>query len=123
MTEKEHLYYGLGMVAYAVARADGEIQAAEKLELQHLLSEWAKHMERDFDVSSIIFKVINSVKPRLDDGFELGMKYIALGNAQLDERTKERFIYLIKDIAHAYPGVTTDERALAKRFEKALANL
>lgn len=123
MTAREHLFYGLGIVAYSMARADGKIQPAEKIELRHMLTEWSKHMEENFDVAQIIFKVIGDNKPRLDDGFELGMKYMRLGANQLDERTKERFIYLIKDVARAFPGITTEEGALIKRFETEISKL
>ncbi len=123
MDAKEHLYYGLGIVAFAAAKADGEIQVTEQKELHDLVHEWSEKYSRDFDVTEIIFSVLKNSKPGFNEGFEDGMKYIKLGSNHLDEQTKEHFIYLIQDIAHAFPPVTHAEEEIIKRFKEAMHEL
>lgn len=123
MEAREHLFYGLGIVAFAVARADGEIQPAERQELHDIITQWSSQIDSDFDISEIIFSVLKKSKPRLNEGFETGMKYIRLGENHLNEGLKEKFVFLIRDIAHAFPPVTVGEEQIIRRFEAALAQL
>lgn len=123
MDAQEHLFYGLGMIAYAVAYADGDIQASERNELRDIINVWAESIDSDFDVSEIIFSVLTKTKPSLQEGFDTGMKQIELGSHHLNERLKEHFVYLIQDIAHAFPPVTAEEEEVVKRFKQALRDL
>jgi len=59
----------------------------------------------------------------LDDGYEAGMKQIRLGSQNLTQSLKERFVFLVNDIAHAFPPVTDDEKALLKKFEEDLHDI
>ncbi len=123
MEKRENLFYGLGMIAYAVAKADGEVQAAEKKELHDLISEWAENIESEFDVTEIIFSVLNNQKPTFDNGYQLGMKHLELGKDLFTERLKELFLYLIKDVAHAFPPVTHQEQDIIVKFTRDLEQL
>jgi len=123
MEAREHLFYGLGIVAFTLARADGEIQPAEQQELHDIIAEWSEQFDVDFDISEIIFSVMKKTKPRLDEGLEMGLKYIRLGDNYLTEGLKEKFIFLIRDIARAFPPVTMDEQQVIQRFEKAITSL
>ena len=123
MTAQDHLYYGLGMIAFAVAKADGEIQASERKELHELIAEWTERYNIDFDITEIVFSIMSKTKPSLDEGFNQGMKYISLGSNHLNEQMKEHFIYLIQDIAHSFPPVTMEEENIISRFKNELAKL
>lgn len=123
MDAQEHLFYGLGMVAYAVASADGSIQASERRELHEIIDRWTKTIDTDFDVSEVIFSVLSKNESIVSTGFDEGMKYIRLGSNHLTERLKERFIYLIQDIAHAFPPVTSEEEDVVTRFKRTLHDL
>lgn len=123
MDAKEHLYYGLGIVAFAAAKADGEIQVSEQKELHEIVHEWSERYARGYEVTEIIFSVLKNSKPGLNEGFEEGMKYIRLGSNHLDEQTKEHFIYLIRDVAHAFPPVTHAEEDIIRRFTEEIGRL
>ena len=72
MDAHEHLFYGLGIVAFAVANADGEIQASEKRELHELMVEWSSRYASDYNVTEIIFQILEKTKPDYADGFDEG---------------------------------------------------
>ncbi|GAB5538892.1 MAG: hypothetical protein Salg2KO_09950 [Salibacteraceae bacterium] len=120
MEAREHLYYGLGMLAYAVAKADGEIQSSEKRELHELVSEWSARYSSNYDITEIIFSLLDKTKPTLEQGLALGIKNIKLGSDHMNEQLKEHFIYLIQDIAHSFPPVTENEDAIINRVVRAL---
>ncbi len=118
MTAKEHLFYGLGMVAHAVAKADGKIQEEEKRELHDLVTEWASQLDEDYDTTEIIFSVLKNRQPDYDQGYTEGLKNIRLGDQYLTEAMKEKFVFLIQDIARAFPPITMEEHAVIERFKK-----
>lgn len=120
MEAREHLYYGLGMLAYAVAKADGDIQMSEKRELHELISEWSDQYSSNFDITEIIFSLFDKTKPTLEQGLEMGVRSIKLGSEHMNEQLKEHFIYLIRDIAHSFPPVTENEDAIITRVISAL---
>lgn len=123
MTAKEHLFYGLGIIAHVVARADGIIQADEKNELRELVEEWVSQLDVDYDITQIIFRVIDNRPTDNEEAYNLGMKYIRLGDQHLTESMKEKFVFLIRDVAHAFPPVTEEEKAMIDRFRSDLEKL
>jgi hypothetical protein len=123
MEARENLFYGIGLIAYAVAKADGEVQLEEKKELHELITEWSSDIEVDFDITEIIFSILEKQKPSFDDGYELGLKHLRLGKEQMTDRIKEMFIYLIKDIAHSFPPVTDQEQDVILKFTHDLESL
>lgn len=124
MDARELPFYGLGMIAFAMAGSDGRIQANERNELRNIISEWSENFEQDFDIAEIIFSVLKKSPPsNLEEGYKNGLKQIRLGSNYLTANLKERFVFLINDIAHAFPPVTEDERSLLKRFEEDLHDI
>lgn len=123
MDIKEHLFYGLGIIAFAIAEADGKVQAAESTELHEMIKSWADEVDSDFDITEIIFSVMSKTQPGLDQNFGEGMKHISMASDYLDERLKEKFIYLIEDIAHVFPPVTHTEEDMVRQFKAGLKTL
>lgn len=123
MDLREGLFYGLGLVAYAVAKADGVVQMSEKHELHELISKWSDDVEVDFDVTEIVFSILNKQDQSSEQGYELGMKHIERGKEFLTSKHKEMFIYLIKDVSRAFNRPSEQENDLVSRFSKDLAAL
>lgn len=123
MESREYPFYGIGIIAYGVASADGVIQGREKLELQSMIREWSKEVEVGFDVTEIIFTLFVKTADPKDLTYEKGLEYIRRGRSHLTERLKEKFVFLINDIAHAFPPVTDQEKALVRRLKSDLKSL
>lgn len=123
MEAREYPYYGIGIIAFAMASADGEIQGREKHELNEMIKEWSDQVEADFDVTEIIFHLFVKTANPKELTYERGMHYIKMGKEYLTERMKEKFIFLINDVAHAFPPVTKEEQDLIKRFKADIKHL
>ena len=123
MEAKEYPFYGIGIIAYTMARADGEIQGREIHELKQIIHEWSDRIEVDFDVTEIIFNLFVKNARAEELTYERGIHYIRLGHEYLNESLKEKFNFLIKDIAHSFPPVTEAEQSLIKRFESDIKHL
>jgi hypothetical protein len=117
MEAREYPFYGVGIIAFTMANMDRVIQGRERNELRQLIHEWSERVEVGFDVTEIIFELfVKNARPE-ELTYERGMHYIKLGREFLTESMKEKFIFLIKDIAHSFPPVTPAELALIKKFE------
>lgn len=123
MDVREGLFYGLGLIAYAVAKADGVVQMSEKHELHELITKWSEDVEVDFDVTEIVFSIVNKQNQSSEQGYELGMKHLENGKEYLTARLKELFIYLIKDVSRAFNHPSEQENVLVTRFAKDIAAL
>lgn len=123
MDVREGLFYGLGLIAYAVAKADGVVQVSEKKELHELISTWSEDLEVNFDVTEIVFSIVNKQNQSSEQGYELGMKYIERGKEFLTVRLEELFIYLIQDVSRAFHKASIQENELVTRFSNDLAAL
>ncbi|NQV52818.1 MAG: hypothetical protein HQ500_06525 [Flavobacteriales bacterium] len=123
MEAKEYPFYGIGIIAFSMASADGVIQGRERHALQEMLREWSDQVEVGYDVTEIIFHLFVKTASPEELTYERGMHYITLGKDYLTERIKEKFIFLINDVAHSFPPVTEVERALIKRFRADIKHL
>ena len=123
MEAREYPFYGIGIIAYSMASADGEIQGRERNELKSILQEWSAEIESEFDVTEIIFELLVKVADPKDLTYDKGLHYIKLGSEYLNENLKEKFIFLIDDIAHSFPPVTSEEKAVIDKFREDIKHL
>jgi uncharacterized tellurite resistance protein B-like protein len=123
MTPTESLYYAIGELAYAVAKADGRVQHEEKEQFHNLV---ARELEKDnhgFSVSEIIFHIMNKDKATLPDSYHWAMKEVRRNSHYLSPGIKETFIRVMEKVAAAYPPVTIEEESILERFRKDIAPL
>src|ERR1700740_3514701 len=62
MTSTENLHYAIGELAYAVARADGEVQQEERKKFYDIIAAELRCKNYDFDFSDIIFRIMDKDK-------------------------------------------------------------
>ena len=118
MTPLENLHYAIGELAYAVAIADGSVQLKEKKKFHDIVSAELRCANYDFDVSSIIFQVLDKEKQSPELSYEWAMKQIRLNSHYLSPELKNTFIKVMEKVAQAFPPVTAEEGALIDRFRK-----
>lgn len=116
MTQIEQLYYALGEVAYAIAKADGTIQKEEKERLHDILEEEFQKHKPGFDLSEIIFQILKKDGMDSKTAYEWALKEIRLNSQYVSETLKLHFIAVIKKVAAAFPPVTRAERELIDDF-------
>lgn len=119
----EYPFYGLGIIAFAMAQSDGAVQHRERRELMNIVKDWSERHDVDFDVAEIIFTLLSKNKANEVLTYEKGMEYIRKGKQSISAQMVEKFIFLINDVAHAFPPVTSEERTMLENFSHDMKNL
>lgn len=122
MTPIENLHYAIGELAVAVARADGQIQKEERDQFHDLVEVELRNNNYAFDVSDIIFKVMDKQKvSSTADAYESAMKEIKTNSHYLSPKLKATFIKVMEKVANAYKPVTINEMLLIEKFKEDIA--
>ncbi|MEO6302485.1 MAG: hypothetical protein ABIP51_04875 [Bacteroidia bacterium] len=118
MTQLENLHYAIGELAYAIARADGEIQKEERQKFHDIIEKELMNKDYDFNVSDIIFQILEKDKSSVQDAYDSAMKQIRLNSNYLSPELKETFIMVVENVARAFPPVTVGELDLLIKFRE-----
>jgi uncharacterized tellurite resistance protein B-like protein len=123
MTPLQNLHYAIGELAYAVARADGSVQKEERQKFHDIVAVQLRNDNYAFDISAIIFQIMDKDKATLPDSYNRAVKEIRNNSHYLSPKLKETFICVMEKIAEAYPPVTIGERDLIEAFRHEIAPL
>ena len=123
MTPIENLHYAIGELAYAIARADGEVQKEERQKFCDIVAEEIDSQNYHFDISSIIFQIMDKDNEPAELAYSRAIKQIHENSHYLSPQLKETFFKVMDKIAKAYPPVTHEESNLMKRFKEELESL
>lgn len=118
MNPTENLHYAIGQLAFAVAFSDGKIQKEESENFHKIVLEELNNNSYDFDVSDIIFKVMEKDKMDSNTVYDWAMKEIKTNSHYLSPQLKVKFITVMEKIAGAFPPVTNEESDIINRFKK-----
>jgi uncharacterized tellurite resistance protein B-like protein len=114
----ENLYYALGQLAYAIARADGNIQPEEKLALQAILAEETRDHGVDFDNAEIVFNLMERDETDALKSYEWAMNELKRNSHYFIPAIRDKFVQALERIARAYPPLVPEEKRLLERFKK-----
>jgi uncharacterized tellurite resistance protein B-like protein len=117
MTEIENLHYAIGELAYAIARADGKVQTEEKEKFHAIVKAELRCKDYAFEVSDIIFQIINKDNNDSETTYKWAMDQIKLNRRYLSPELKKTFIRVMEKVAIAFPPVTKSEQNLIDRFK------
>lgn len=118
MTPTENLHYAIGELAYAIARADGKVQKEERQKFHGLVVKELDKGNYSFDISDIIFQIMDKDKLSASASYERAFKQIKLNSHYLSPQLKETFIRVMEKVAEAYPPVTVEEKNIIEKFKK-----
>lgn len=123
MTPLENLHYAIGELAYAVARADGKVQKEEQKKFHAIVEAELRCKDYNFDVSDIIFQLMERDKFDSETTYKWAMKEIQTNSHYLSPELKKTFINVMEKVAKAYPPVSAKEKDLIERFKTDIAPL
>lgn len=124
MNAKEHVYYALGELVYAVTKADGEVQPAETEKLKEIVRTAVKHKNHDFDITEIIFSVMSQGQNLdVETTYEWAMKELKTFKREITDEMRQNFVSIIEKVAMAYEPVTVHEKNIIDKFRKDIENL
>jgi uncharacterized tellurite resistance protein B-like protein len=119
----QNLHYAIGELAYAIARADGKVQREERRAFLDMVNMELENKNYEFDVSGIIFQIMEKDEARLPVAYYSAIKQIQLNSHYLSPTLKQKFITVIEKVAAAYPPVTDSENHLIKKFKKDIEHI
>ncbi|MCB0802163.1 MAG: TerB family tellurite resistance protein [Flavobacteriales bacterium] len=119
MNSVERLYYALGELAYAVAKADGQINFEERNKLHDIVVKGAKCHNYEFNVSEIIFHILQKENIfNVEDSYRSAMREIKANSKYLTDDMKAEFVAVLDKVARAFNSITKEEREIIERFRK-----
>lgn len=122
-TPVQNLHYAIGELAYAVARADGRVQAEERKKFQAIVEAELRCKDYDFDLSDIIFKIMDKDQHDSETVYNWAMHEIRTNSHYLSPEMKKTFICVMEKIAKAYPPVTDKDRNIIDRFKEEMEQI
>ncbi|MDP3145537.1 MAG: TerB family tellurite resistance protein [Bacteroidota bacterium] len=123
MTPTQNLHYAIGELAYAVAQADGAVQKEERQKFHDMVEAGLRCQDYDFNISDIIFKIMDKDKTSTEDAYNGAMKQIRTNSHYLSPELKATFIKVMEKVAMSYAPVTIDEMSLIDKFKAEIAPL
>ncbi len=123
MTPIESLHYAIGELAYSVARADGKVQKEERNKFHSIVEAELRCKDYAFDVSDIIFKIMDRDKTNSENSYTWAMEQIRLNSHYLSPKLKETFIRVMEKVSRAFPPVTNAEQNIIDRFKKDISGI
>ena len=121
MTPLQNLHYAIGQLAYTTALIDGKIQQEERKKFHDIVSAELRCHDYDFDISDIIFQILDKDKTDSETTYKWAMEQIRLNSHYLSPKLKETFVRVMEKVAKAFPPVTKSEANLLERFKKDMA--
>lgn len=118
MTSIENLYYAIGELAYAVAFSDGKVQMEEREKFHTIVSSGLNNKHVNFDISDIVFQILDKDKVSSSTAYEWAMKEIKINSHYLSPELKRTFITTMEKVAEAFPPITIEELNMLLRFKK-----
>lgn len=123
MDATQSLYYGLGQMCYAIAKSDGDVQNQELEKVRQIVAEKTANHQLDFDVSEIIFRVLDNENMDVENAYEWSIKEIKNHKYKLTEEMKKDFISTVQKVADAFPPITQKEKDIIEKFKHELNTL
>jgi len=118
MTPLENLHYAIGQLAFSVASADGYVQPHERQKFHDIVAAELRCKDFDFNVSDIIFRIMEKDKLDSETAYLWAMKEIKQNSHYLSPALKKSFIMVLEKIAKAYSTVSDEENNIIERFKK-----
>lgn len=123
MNPVENLHYAIGQLAYAVAFSDGKVQREERERFQSIVVSELKGKDYGFNVSDIVFQILDKDKVDSNTIYDWAMKEIRTNSHYLSPELKEKFLSVMEKVAEAYPPVSNDENSIISRFVRDIAGI
>ena len=122
MDAKQHLYYAIGIMAYAVAKADGHVQEEEKDKLQQIVEEEIDH-SIDFGYANIIFQILEKDDQDVSGLYSWIENALSNGKHYLTDELKVKIKVVLSKVAEAFPPTTTEETEVKTKLLEIIDDL
>lgn len=118
MNQIENLHMAIGQLAFAVAFSDGKVQKSEREKFHGIVTEELNNKDYSFDVSDVIFQIMEKDKMDSNTVYDWAMKEIKTNGNYLSPELKRKFVSVMEKVAAAYPPISASESNIINRFKK-----
>ncbi len=117
---KENIHRAMGSLAYAIAMADGEVQAEEVNIIRKLAQKEFELSETDNEWINKMFEQLSSSKIKVDDAYNYAIDVLESNryDYDFDEGMKHKCVSFMKKIADAFSEISHVEDSIIIRFEQ-----
>jgi uncharacterized tellurite resistance protein B-like protein len=115
---QQDLYIGLGNLAYAVAKADGELHQEEEKIFKDLLQG-----QTYGDIALFAIRLKNKLNCLPEEAYQFAFRRFAANMQHFSRRQKEQFFHILNQVAQARQGICAAESAILKRIRIDLGRL
>lgn len=116
MEAKQNIYYALGILAYAIAKADGKIQVQERERLFEIVKKESNH-SIDFEYAEIIFQILERDNLGYRNTYQWAINELIKGRHYLSPEIKEKMIHTLNEIALAFNLISKEEKSIINQFK------
>jgi hypothetical protein len=119
---KENIYYALGSLAYAIAKADGEIQKEELNIIRKNAQEILFSEDISNDFVDEIFDKLESKHISVEDAYNYAIDLLEANKYEYDfyDSMKKKCILFLESIAGSFERESLKERNIIEEFKKAI---
>lgn len=114
----ENIYYALGEMAYAIAKADGAVQKEERKKVHEIVSEEIQKNNINIDYTDTIFKILDKDDNDAASSYEWAMQEFEENKTHLTPALVDQFVLIVDKIADAFDLPSDNEDAMVSRFKK-----
>ena len=123
MEHLQNLYYALGELAYAVAKADGTIHKEEKKTIHDIVIAELKKNNFYFENLELTIRFLQKDNIPVETIYVEALDVMRSNHFYFDKSLKEKFIGIIQKIADAFPPITLSEQSIIDKFKRDINKL
>jgi uncharacterized tellurite resistance protein B-like protein len=121
---KQNIHIAMGSLAYAIAKADGQIQEAEKKLIKKLAQEEFELEDVDNELIENMFIKLEKENVSLEDAYAYAIDTLEANKFEFDFDLvmKNKCIKFMRRIAEAFQDISSAELSIIDRFKKDVIN-
>lgn len=123
MERQQRIYYAIGELAYAMAKADGVVRAVEREAMHQLVAEKLAQRNYNYDYSEIIFHLLSQQANDAETIYQRALNDLRQASNFLDEPLERELFEILLEIAKADSPVNASEQAMLERLREDLKAL
>jgi uncharacterized tellurite resistance protein B-like protein len=117
---RQNIYIAMGSLAYAITKADGQIQEQEKNTIKNLAQKEFELNDQDNEWIENMFSKLEKDGISLDDAYNYAIDVLEANRYEFDfdQEMKQKCVNFMERIAESSNGVSVNEQLIIKRFRK-----
>ncbi|MCU0429227.1 MAG: TerB family tellurite resistance protein [Cytophagaceae bacterium] len=116
----QNIHQAMGSLAYAIAKADGEIQKEEKLMIQRIAQQELEISDMNQEYIVTMFSTLEKENISLEEAYRYALDTLEANRHDFDftDSVKEKCIRFLEKISVSFEGISREEQDVIDRFKK-----